>query len=277
MNECTANFFIYNGEILATSRFDLGFISRQHCIYEVMRVINGKPLFYKEHIERLAISARLERISSIPDEPLIRRNLKRLIDVNSTFTGNIKLIVYPDEKETTSLIAYWNPHWYPTDDDYKTGLGVMFYAKSRQNPNSKRLNVDFRKEVSEFIRDNGLYEAILLDEEGFITEGGRSNVFFIRNKKVFTTPTGLVLPGITRDKVFAICTELGIQLSETRLARNEAAHFDAMFITSTSSKVLPVRQLSEFNFCVTDSVLRIIMDRFNHIMEDDILEFNWNI
>jgi branched-chain amino acid aminotransferase len=87
---------------------------------------------------------------------------------------------------------------------------------------------------------NGADDALLLDQNGFVTETSGANLFVVRNGELQTPPLSCVLDGITRDTVIELATEAGLRVSERQLTRDEVYVADEMFLTGTASEVTPV-------------------------------------
>ena len=113
------------------------------------------------------------------------------------------------------------------------------------------------------IKAHDLYEVILVDRKGQITEGSRSNVFFIKNGELYTSPLKQVLPGVTRDKIIEIVKGKGIAVHEDPIPASSVADFDAAFISGTSPKVLPIASLGDVTYDVNDPLLRHLMDWYD--------------
>ena len=120
-----------------------------------------------------------------------------------------------------------------------------------------------REATDEAIKANGLYEVLLVDRNGQITEGSRSNVFFIKDGEVYTAPSEKVLLGVTRSKILEIIRYLGAALHEEAVAAEDIGSFDAAFISGTSPKVMPIASVGEVSFDVNDPILRKIMEKYD--------------
>ncbi len=144
----------------------------------------------------------------------------------------------------------------------------MTYSHQRPYPGIKKWDDKFRTDVRQSIRDHGVYEALLLNGEGQITEGSRSNVFFIdAANRLITPPENSVLPGITRKYVIQICRELGLEVEERTVSLKELKELDACFISGTSPKILPVWQIDQQQFRADHPVLKTIMEQFDLILK----------
>ena len=124
---------------------------------------------------------------------------------------------------------------------------------------------DLRDATDKAIRSGDLYEVLLVNSDGRITEGSRSNVFFIRNGEVYTAPADKVLLGVTRTMIIRIMEKAGIPLHYYSVKNDELKSFDAAFISGTSPKVLPIASIDGIPFDVNDPLLRYVMEQYNNL------------
>ena len=96
----------------------------------------------------------------------------------------------------------------------------------------------------------GGYEALLVNENNLITEGSRSNIFFLRNNILFTAPDNMILNGITRKYILEICSENNITVKYEPVNADEISDYDAVFMTGTSPMVLPFNRIDDKFFSV---------------------------
>ena len=89
----------------------------------------------------------------------------------------------------------------------------------------------------------GFHEALLLDNEGYVSEGSGENVFIIRDNKLKTTPLTSILEGITRESVIRIAEDEGIDVMEERFTRDEAYISDEAFFSGTAAEITPIVEL----------------------------------
>lgn len=239
-------------------------------VYEVIRLHNGVFLFLDDHIDRLFASAELKSFSSVPDKCELYTILKKTVDINKEKNGNVKLIAAFSGK-TYSLAAGFISHKYPSELDYKSGVRARTMLAERSDPNAKVLNVILKKKVDKILEDNSIYEVVYVNSEDLITEGSRSNLFFIKGKTVFTAPSSLVLKGVTRKYVIEACKNAGLELVEKAISIEQATEMDALLITGTSPKVLPVSYLNNHAYITQSELIdKIIFEYeniFNHYIE----------
>ena len=239
--------------------------------YEVLRVIDGIPLFAKEHFERFRQSVKKEMIVDFDD---FRKALLNLIQANRLAVGNIKLLAWKQE-DAQHLFYYFIPHIYPEPKDYETGVCVGLLEAERKNPQVKVVQPNVRERANQLLKINDWYEVLLVNHSGCITEGSRSNVFFfVKGNQLFTPDSKDVLPGITRQKVLKCILDLGYQCTEKKIKLHELADFDAAFLTGTSPKVLPVLQIDKINYHADLKLLKLIIQAYELIIQQDILNFS---
>ena len=94
------------------------------------------------------------------------------------------------------------------------------------------------------VTDEGYDEAMLLDANGFVSEGAGENLFVVKGGVVYTPDLSAgALNGITRNTVFHICKDLGLEVIQKRITRDEVYISDEAFFTGTAAEVTPIREL----------------------------------
>lgn len=268
MNEVLGEYFVLNGQSLAINQI-LEFLDKLETsvsAYEVIRVEEGIPLFVDDYLDRLVYSmASLNFIQNYSREEIMQV-INKLISINQHKSGPVKLMLGAGEKRI--FIAYiMRPH-IPTPEQYVSGVETVVFRASREKPGVKIWNRAMREASSELLKKTGAYEAILVEEDGSITEASRSNVFFVKNDMVFTTPVNLVLPGITRKKVIDICYQLNVVVKFETLSINNISDFDVCFLTGTARKIVPVKNIDQMSFNPNHPVVRKISLAFDDLVAD---------
>jgi branched-chain amino acid aminotransferase len=92
-------------------------------------------------------------------------------------------------------------------------------------------------------QQDGYEEALLLDVDGFVAEGSGENIFIIRKGKMYTPDLTSALEGITRDTIVQLASEIGLNVIEKRITRDEIYTADEAFFTGTAAEVTPIREL----------------------------------
>ncbi|HBL77313.1 MAG: hypothetical protein A2W90_21920 [Bacteroidetes bacterium GWF2_42_66] len=264
MSEVTGNYFLVNGSVEPVKNFET--ISRviKFEVYEVIRIINGIPLFCEDHFNRIMNSLQFLNKNISIDFQHFEEQIKLLSDENNFQNGNVKIIIGEQAK---NLVMHFIPHYYPTENEYLQGVKTGFYHAERINPNVKAHLTELRKNVNTYLNETGYFEVFYVDRNGIITEGSRSNVFFIRNGAAYTCPPEKVLLGITRQKVVECLKNRNIPLIETPVSKDEVASFESVFLTGTSPKILPVSSIDELKFSCTNETMQAVMNEYDQMID----------
>ncbi|OOM77903.1 branched-chain-amino-acid aminotransferase [Clostridium puniceum] len=230
-------------------------------IYEVLRVIEGKPIFLENHFKRMKNSFELidEKVTLIYGD--ISNKVYELIKNENKLEGNIK-ITY--EVYSKTLKIFFIEHSYPSAEMYENGVKTILYFGERENPNAKIVNENFREKINKEIKDNNAYEAILVDSNGYITEGSRSNIFMVKGNRLLTSPVKAVLPGITRQEIIKLAEKLKIEVEEVEYKYLDINKLDGMFISGTSPKVLPIKSINDINLDPNAGIIRKLMIEYDN-------------
>lgn len=261
----------FDSGILSCDRIEEGLLAAGYTVYEVVRVINGKILFEAEHISRLRISARNAGFDLWLSDAQISEWLALLISENGSPDGNIELSAnYRNDTcpHTRHIMAWYIPHSYPSAEDYQYGVPTVFYFSERVNPGTKYRNIPLKDAARAMMQARQAYEVVLVDKQGMVTEGSRSNIFFADKNTLFTAPVEKVLPGITRMKVVELARRAGIELIEKCIPYQGIDTMEAAFMTGTSPKVLPIRIMEETLFDTTHPLLLQTMQLYNDYIDE---------
>jgi len=273
ISEIEEKYMVINGRIIPVP--DAGGIlaGSSRTIYEVIKVVSGIPLFLEKHMERLEASAKLINYSVANISNNIRESIMELVKINNSPEKNMKIIVYNMENTVPDFVAYFIRSSYPTPEQYETGVHGILLKEERNNPNAKVVNSSYKERVAAALAEAKAYEALLVNREGEITEGSRSNIFFVRNGKVLTAPKGNVLIGITRVYVFELCKKLGIEIIEEPILVSVLGEMDGVFMTGTSPKILPISTIGDMSFNSSKNpVIKALIKSYDDVVEKYIKE-----
>lgn len=244
MNECYGKKFILNGNLQPSEMFDNSLVYEGDSVYEVLRMIKGAPIFFPDHMERLAMSAKLQKKKVLADIPTLRKDIISLTRSDKKRETNLKIVFNYNNGATNYLIYFIEPI-YPSEAQYQKGVkGILFFAE-RKDPESKVINHKLRSSIYHKLIVESGYEAILVNENNLITEGSRSNIFFLKGETLVTAPDNVILNGITRKHILEICAENKIKVEFACVNVEELKQYEAVFMTGTSPMVLP--------FCCIDN------------------------
>jgi len=276
MNECYSKRFILNGEIQPAEQFDNSLVYEGNSIYEVIRMSKGSPVFFYDHMERLESSTRIQNRKMLADAVTLRKDIVNLTKYDRKKETNLK-IVFNYNGDLSNYLIYFIESIYPTDEQYRKGvIGILFYAE-RKDPGSKVINHKLRSSIYHKLILDGGYEALLVNENGEITEGSRSNIFFLKEGTLVTAPDSMILNGITRKHILEICTEEKIPVSLSCVKADGISGFEAVFMTGTSPMVLPFCSVDDKNFKVGNPIIGKLRQLYILRAEESINRFRSGI
>lgn len=266
--EIEKDIFILNGRPFPVSEFQPEEAVRYPSVYEVIRVIQGVPLFWEAHLDRLQKSLSLAGSSlAIPREEL-QQEILDLIRENKVAEHNFKIIFNGFENGGSfNRYLFFVTSRYPTEQQLKQGVTVVTHQAVRENPNAKIIATSFRTPVLAAIQQAGAYEALLVNHQGEVTEGSRSNFFLLRDGIFYTPPADRILEGITRQVVIRLLERLGYSLVTQPITINFLRKADALFLTGTSPGVLPIQQLDDQLFRTNLKPLQDLQSLFHHFVQ----------
>jgi len=249
MNECYGKKFILNGNLLPAEMFDNSLVYEGDSVYEVLRMVKSSPIFFHDHMERLRTSVKLKNKEDLADIATLRKAILNLCRSDKKRESNLK-IVFNYNNGVTNFLVYFIESSYPTELQYKNGVkGILFFAE-RKDPEAKVINHKLRSSIYNKLIHDGGYEAILVNENNFITEGSRSNIFFMKGETLVTAPDNVILSGITRKHILQICSEHKISVEFSCVSVDDLREYDAVFMTGTSPMVLPFNCIGDKYFNV---------------------------
>ena len=222
---------------------------------------SGPAIFrLKEHVKRLFNGTKIFQMAIPYNEEQITQAIIDVIKDNKlaacyirpiVFIGSEKLGVSPTGNTIHTSIAAWEWGAYLGEDGLNKGIRVKTSSFTRHFVNSSLV----RAKASGYyinsilahqeVAANGYDEALLLDTEGYVSEGSGENFFMVRNGIVYTPDLASCLDGITRDSIIEIAQDLGFKVKEKRLTRDEVYTADEAFFTGTAAEVTPIRELDD--------------------------------
>ena len=252
-----------NGSLVAREKAhisisDHGFLYG-YGLFQTMRAYNGKLFLLDRHIKRLHDAAKViglePKLAGLDLEKACRDTLaaNKLKDARVRLTvtnGEGAALPWVEAGGKPNVVVTAVPYTPFSKEKYSEGfkVGIASVKRSRQSVISSMksvnylLNVMARMEVAE----KGLDEALLLNDDGYIAEGGGSNVFFVRSSKLVTPAANSgIIPGVTREVVIELAKGLGIGLSEGTVGLSIIKQCEEAFMTNAMIEVMPVTTVSD--------------------------------
>ncbi|MBP7302344.1 MAG: branched-chain amino acid transaminase [Brachymonas sp.] len=220
----------------------------------------GTAIFrLQEHTQRLFNSAKILRMQIPFSQEQLNEAHKQVLRENKlnsayirplVWIGSEKLGVSPKGNTVHAMIAAWTWGAYLGEDGLNKGIRIKTSSYARHHVN---ITMTQAKTVSNYTNsilanmeatDDGYDEALLLDSSGFVSEGAGENLFLVKDGVVYTPDLSAgALNGITRNTVLHICKDLGLEVVQKRITRDECYIADEMFFTGTAAEVTPIREL----------------------------------
>ena len=240
----------------------------------------GPAVFrHREHLERLRRSAELyymdlpyspEELREVTHELIARNGLRSCYIRPVVYRGYGPMGLDPLDNPVECFIAAWEWGAYLGEEGKANGVRAKFSSWRRISPESlmpqakacgQYLNSVLAKIES---RKAGYDEAILLDHKGVVCEGTGENVFVVREGVIATPPpSASILDGINRRSVIEIARDLGYQLIERDIVREELALADEVFLTGTAAELTPVREIDDIAIGPPGEITRQIQRVFD--------------
>jgi branched-chain amino acid aminotransferase len=232
--------------------------------FEGLRCYKGKSgsAIFKlhEHVDRLFDSAHIGMMTIPYEKKQVADAIVETVRSNKleacyirplVYIGYGAMGVYPGDNPIKLAIAAWKWGSYLGDDALANGMRACVSSFTRHHVNVSMT----RGKISGYYvnsilakreaKGNGYDEAILLDPEGYVSEGTGENIFIVRKGRLKTTPLTSILEGITRNAVIELAREQGLVVLEERFTRDEMYIADEVFVTGTAAELTPVREIDK--------------------------------
>jgi len=244
-------------EKATVSVYDHGFLYGDG-IFEGIRIYNGNIFKCKEHLDRLYDSAKSIMLEIPLSYEEMEEALVETLRRNEMRDGYIRLVVSrgpgnlgldPNRCEKASVIIIVEQLAIYSEEAYKNGLKAVSVSTRRNIPdalNPKIKSLNYLNNILVKIQSNlaGAGEAIMMNAQGYVTEGSGDNIFIIKNGVITTPPCYLgALDGITRQAIIEICEKRGYKLKEEPFTMHDIYVADEVFLTGTAAEVIAVREV----------------------------------
>ena len=206
-------------------------------------------LFRSAHILNFTIPYTRDEISNAQIQVVKENGLKEAYLHPMCFYGSEALGLRAEGLQSHCIIAAWEWPNYMSPEARVEGIKVRTSSFTRHHVNitmcKAKANGNYINSMMALREalDSGCDEALLLDNEGYVSEGSGENIFLVQNGKLVTPELASCLEGITRDTVISLAQELNIEVREKRITRDEVYIADEAFFTGTAAEVLPIREL----------------------------------
>ena len=244
---------------------------------------NGPAIFrLSDHTQRLFDAASKISISIPFSESELNLAQCETLEKNNLEEGYLRPIVYlgneglglrAKDLSVNVAIAAWEWPSYMDPEAKEKGISVMKSSHLQyENPlhsGNKIIGTYFSNTMAlHEALDNGADEAIMLDKNGYISEGSGENIFIVKNGKIYTPNTNHCLNGITRQSVIQIAKDLNLQVKEKNLDYDELLNADEAFFTGTAVEITPISKLDNnlINNGSRGEITKQLQEKFQEII-----------
>ncbi len=248
-------------------------------LYEVIKVVNGKFPFIKDHVGRLEKSSKFFKIKFEYNLDKIEAIAQELSSINKIESGELFLEItrgadtirdHIFEKEyAPTFLEVVQPLRRIDANLWQTGAKLVTYPDMRHGL-CEHKTIDLLPNVlaKNYAHSKGGYEALMFrtkNGEKYVTEGGSSSYIFFDGEKIVAPKIDNILPSITRSKVLSIARSMGFEVIERRVWLDEVQRMKEVMLLSTVSKVMPVVKIDDMNFSF-GSVTKKLMTAFEEMI-----------
>lgn len=238
----------------------------------------------KEHYDRFYNSAKVSLIKIPYNQKTLEKATLNLIEKNNlkncyirplAFIGDGAIGINPGNNKINVIIAAFEWGTYLGKNGISKGIRAKISSFARMGVNSfmtkSKISGNYINSVlakREAI-DLGYDEALMLDNDGYISEGTGENIYIVRNGIIKTTPITTVLEGITRDCVIKIANDNNIKITEQRFTRDELYIADEVFLSGTAAEITPVREVDnrKIGSGKPGRITKLIQDEYSKIVK----------
>lgn len=257
-----------NGNIVKEEEAKISILNRGFAygdsVFETIRVVNGKLMFWEDHYFRLMASMRIMRMEIPPSfsPEFLEKEIKEIIEANelSDSPARIRFAVYRlqggyytpatrDVGYAISTESMDNAFYLLNEGDYEIELFKDHYVNSGLLSTIKSNNRAVNVLGSIFAMENGYDNCLLLNEKKSVVEALNGNVFLVKGNTIKTPPlTDGVLNGIIRKQLINILNKTDYELKEESISPFELQKADELFITNVALGIQPVSKYRKKEF-----------------------------
>lgn len=233
-------------------------------VYEVLRTYGGQPYLQAEHLDRLWQSARLLHFVPAFSRSLLEEQIQiTLKQASNAFHDEVYLrIIVPrgvgsigfakqNIQQPTPFILIALPLSSFQSGNAPSGLRLSVVKRIRNHPGALNSIMKTGNYLNSLLatleaQEQGFHDALLLDHQGFMTEGSTFNVFYVRRGIIATPPSSLgLLEGVTRKRTIELAGHLGIRVRCVPFTLDHFLEADELFVTSSIKEIFPVTQVDQ--------------------------------
>ncbi len=263
------NFTVFskNGKILPVEEANISLMSVEYAygfgVYETIRVKNDKPIFLADHIERLEASAGIIKLEHSFSGEDVEKYVNNFVEEVKGGTFNLKILLIGGQaKEYATLYIMGSNPLFVDKKLYQEGVKTITTKYERIYPQAKTLNMLQSYISYKEAKGKDSYDALLVNREGNITEGTRTNFFTIKGNTIYSPFEKDILLGVMRKHILEVAKQNGFMIEEKNIPLASLPEYDGAFLTSTSTKILPIKKIDDFEYPVIPESIKNLIANF---------------
>ncbi len=276
-------YIYYDGELIIWPEAKLHVLSHglhyASSVFEGERVYKGKVFKEEEHSKRLIRSAEtlgfdlpynVNELSDIRKEVLKSNKIEDGYIRPVAWRGSEMMGISAQKNKIHFALAAWKWPSYFSPEAKLRGIKLNISKWKRPDPQTAPVNTKasglymictLSKHEAE---SRGYDDSLMLDYRGYIAEATGANIFFVKNKELFTPIADCFLDGITRRTVISLAKANGLKVTEKRLLLEDLRNYDECFVTGTAAEVTPVNSIEKFNF-KPGEICKLLIEKYSEL------------
>jgi branched-chain amino acid aminotransferase len=245
-------------------------------VFEGIRVYNGKSLFIEDHIDRLIRSAILMHLDINKKKNEIIKICNKIIKINNLKNGYIRPILFrsshsmsPDVSKCHSILCVAGWEWSNlfSKEYIKIAIAKLKKTNNTIYPIAAKSAASYQTSIIEKIHSSnkGFDDSLFIDKKKFVEETTACNIFWVKNKKIYTPKIKNILNGITRKAVIIICKKKKIRVLENNYKIDKLLKADSVFVTGTAAEIKIVKKINRTKFLIKSKIVQLLIKEYNKI------------
>ncbi len=268
-----------NGEFIALGTAaipvgDLG-VQRGYGIFDFIRVTNDVPLYIDDHLARFSNSADKMRLPIGKTTEELKGIIHQLLQMNNLPDSGLRILLTGGVSQDGYQIVQPNLAIIQSSlaappSQLSKPYKLVTYSHSREMPHIKTTNYLMAVWLQPWVKEKQA-DDVLYHQQGMLSECPRSNFFMVTQDDTIVTSARNILKGITRKQIFRIAAEKGIRIEERDIYLEELASAKEAFISSSTKRIIPVRQIDEYRYTsdnpMAEKLFQLLMEREEAVMQ----------
>ena len=231
-------------------------------------------LFNSAHILGMKLPFSKDEINTAQQKAVKENKLQSAYIRPMAFYGAEGMGISAKHLSTHVIVAAWSWGAYMGQEAIEKGINVKTSSFSRHHVNSTmckaKANGNYMNSIlaHQEATNDGYHEALLLDTQGYVTEGSGENIFIVKKGKLYTPNLTSALDGITRDSVITIAHDEGLEVIEKNITRDEVYTADEAFFTGTAAEIQSIKSIKNIIFKKNNKIFNLLKESYESLKKN---------